>query len=480
VDPEWVLSLPEEVTVAAGPDGGLTLRGLRAPVVFRRLSAGLRDGLSRLAAPGDRGGRLAEHVRTVDGPAALARWYYELQSLARRRLLRLSVWAGSERLATLEPTAASFVLPAAGAGADQTWVLSRFAWTQRRGAVLVLESPLSPARIVLYDARVAALVHALARPGTAAEIGDRSGLPAEAVTSLLGLLAHTGAVCAVGANGPTEDADPALRCWQFHDLLFHARSREGRHDDPVGATFPQAGRLDPPPACRPETAPGIALDVPDLARLERQDPPFAVVQERRQSVRRYGAEPITDRQLGEFLYRVARVKEHRHEEVATAAGPVSMDFALRPYPAGGALYELEVYVVVQACRGLSPGLYRYDGLGHQLVPRAGPSAEMARLLSDTGLSAGIEPAGLQVLLVLAARLPRLAWKYTGLAYALVLKHVGVVYQTMYLAATAMSLAPCAIGIGDSDLFARAAGVDYYAETSVGEFLLGSLPDSGDV
>jgi oxazoline/thiazoline dehydrogenase len=44
---------------------------------------------------------------------------------------------------------------------------------------------------------------------------------------------------------------------------------------------------------------------------------------------------------------------------------------------------------------------------------------------------------------------------------------------MYLVATAMNLAPCGIGIGDSDLFAKAAGCNYYAETSVGEFVLGS-------
>jgi hypothetical protein len=44
---------------------------------------------------------------------------------------------------------------------------------------------------------------------------------------------------------------------------------------------------------------------------------------------------------------------------------------------------------------------------------------------------------------------------------------------MYLTATAMGLAPCAIGGGDADLFARAAGTDYCAESSVGEFLLGT-------
>ncbi len=63
-----------------------------------------------------------------------------------------------------------------------------------------------------------------------------------------------------------------------------------------------------------------------------------------------------------------------------------------------------------------------------------------------------------------------------MAYALVLKHVGVVYEAMYLAATAMNLAPCALGSGDSDRFARVSGTDYYDETSVGEFLLGSRPD----
>lgn len=478
MDPTCVLSLPEYVIVAAQADGELTLLGLRSPVTLRQLSPGLFAALRRLAAPGQSAGQLAEHIRTVDGPAALARWYFHLQDLARRCLLRLAVHADGVRLATLEPTAPSFVLPPAGILPGRSYVLSRFAWMRRRGDVLALESPLSPARILLQDSRAIALVHALARPGTAAEVGGRVAvLPAEAVTALLGLLVHAGAACAVDAAGSTaEDADPALRCWQFHDLLFHARSRQGRHDDPAGATYPLAGHLDPPPALRPEAAAGaIALYRPDLERLKCQDPPFAFVQEHRRSVRKYADEPITDRQLGEFLYRVARVRDCKHMEVETPAGPVQMDFAPRPYPAGGALYELEVYAVVAACRGLSPGLYHYDGLGHRLVCRAGRTAEVERLLQSAALAVGLQATEPQVLLVLAARLPRVAWKYTGLAYALVLKHVGVVFQTMYLAATAMGLAPCAVGLGDSDLFAQATDADYYAETSVGEFLLGSAP-----
>ena len=78
-----------------------------------------------------------------------------------------------------------------------------------------------------------------------------------------------------------------------------------------------------------------------------------------------------------------------------------------------------------------------------------------------------------MLITLASRFQRLSWKYAAMAYATTLKNVGVVYQTMYLVATAMGLAPCALGGGNADRFAAAAGAEYCAESSVGEFLLGS-------
>ena len=61
----------------------------------------------------------------------------------------------------------------------------------------------------------------------------------------------------------------------------------------------------------------------------------------------------------------------------------------------------------------------------------------------------------------------------GIAYATTLRHTGVLYQTMYLVATAMGLAPCGLGNGDADLSARVLGLDYLQESSVGDFLLGT-------
>jgi SagB-type dehydrogenase family enzyme len=155
-----------------------------------------------------------------------------------------------------------------------------------------------------------------------------------------------------------------------------------------------------------------------------------------------------------------------------------MAMTSRPYPAAGGLYEMELYPVVRRCRGLDVGLYHYDPLNHRLGRVCGLVSPVEQLLDGAGLAAGIDRERLQVLIVLAARFGRLSWKYSSIAYALTLKNVGVLYESMYLTATAMGLAPCAIGAGDADLFAQASGGDYYAEASVGEFLLGSRRHGG--
>jgi len=207
--------------------------------------------------------------------------------------------------------------------------------------------------------------------------------------------------------------------------------------------------------------------------VAQSDPPFARVHEARRSVREYGERPLTVRQIGEFLYRVGRVADYWEDELHAPRGSVRLASAARPYAAGGGLYELDLYVLVQRCADLDRGLYCYDPERHALHEKAAARADLEALLADASTATGIPPGELQVLVIVAARFQRVAWKYASIAYSIVLKDVGVLYDTMYLVATAMGLAPCAVGCGNADLFARAAGLDYYAQTSVGEFLLGS-------
>jgi SagB-type dehydrogenase family enzyme len=460
----------EGVSASADGQGTLVVHGPAVRVALRQLPQAILDAAGRFDPPGEDQDRLCELIGG-DGNGLLARWYYCLERLTRLGLLCHVACAGGARLATLVAVSPYFVSRPGQVVAGRRYVLPRFAYLRRQGREAVLESPLAHARMILNDGRATALVGALAAPGTAAELAERvRGLSVEAVAGVLTLLLQAGMLDEEG----NEDA-PALQTWEFHDLLFHARSRRGRFDAPYGGTFRLADRLAPPPALKPAVA-GEAHELyrPDLDRLEQNDPPLARVQARRRSVREFdGGRPITAAQLGEFLFRVARVTGHHEGEVTTPRGPVCLEFAPRPYPAGGSLYELELYAVIQTCTDLAPGLYHYDPARHRLIRLRGRTAEVAALLRDAAGSTGVPEDNVQVLLILAARFARVAWKYESIAYALTLKHVGVVYQTMYLAATAMGLAPCAIGGGDADLFARAAGTDYCAETSVGEFLLGT-------
>ena len=234
----------EGVSASADGEGTLVVHGPAVRVSFRQLPGAILDAAGRFAPPGEDQVRLCKLIQG-DGNGALARWYYCLERLTQRGLLCHVACAGLTRLATLVAVSPYFVSRPGQVVAGRRHVLPRFAYLRRQGTEAVLESPLAHARIILNDCRVAALVGALAAPATAEELAERVGaLPAEAVAGVLTLLLKAGMLDEAGNE---EDA-PALQTWEFHDLLFHARSRRGRFDAPYGGTFRLADRLAPPPA----------------------------------------------------------------------------------------------------------------------------------------------------------------------------------------------------------------------------------------
>jgi SagB-type dehydrogenase family enzyme len=332
--------------------------------------------------------------------------------------------------------------------------ISRFSLLRAGNEGLLMESPLAHVVLVLHDPRALAVIAALASGG----ITDVAGELRDAVTTVL--LEHS------FATGREGEEDFTHLMWAPHELWFHARSRAGRHDLPYGGTYWAESLADPPPVVRPSRGtPAISLFQPDLVALRRDDPTLTTVLEDRHSVRDHDdSVPLTLRQLGEFLFRTARVRHTMREG--------RNELSDRPYPSGGACHELEIYLVVRNVDGVEPGLYHYNPAGHSLETVAGPAKPLTAL-SELARISSLMTTPPQVTLVIAARPGRVMWKYQSMAYALTLKHVGVLYQVMYSVATAMGLAACALGGGDSDAFAAATGLSYLAETSVGEFILGS-------
>ena len=105
------------------------------------------------------------------------------------------------------------------------------------------------------------------------------------------------------------EGDDNLVLWDFHDLLFHTRSTEGRQANPLGGLYPYAGLIPPPPAVRPRW-PGKAIDLRKVSATPSETPsPFARLLHERHSTRDFDdTQPITLAELARFLDSTARIQ----------------------------------------------------------------------------------------------------------------------------------------------------------------------------
>ena len=196
--------------------------------------------------------------------------------------------------------------------------------------------------------------------------------------------------------------------------------------------------------------------------------PIAKLLRERHSTRSFDDQrPITLAELSQFLDGTARVLSRSDTKLDLDEG----GHTVRPYPSAGAAYELELYLAVNRCEGLPRGFYHYDAGNHMLATIGVPGNELEALLSGAEYAMGA-PAAPQILITIAARFGRVSWKYSSIAYALILKDVGVLLQALYLMATDMGLGGCAIGIANIDLFAKMTGVEFHVEGPVGQFAIG--------
>ena len=369
----------------------------------------------------------------------------------------------------IEPQVAGYWPQTPKLGNADVLVLSRFAYLRRRGNEMVLELPRAAALFRICDPKIAAALAVLATPQRAGQL-RQDGFAIELLALLVDcriLFTADGA-----ANLRAAEGDRDLVLWDFHDLLFHARSTPGRHANPLGGTFPYAGVSPPLPAVR-RPWPGKTIDLRELspAHAETHSPVAKLLRERH-SVRSFdSARPITLPELARFLDGTARVVSRWESRIDLGgAGPV-VAYAARPYPAGGAAYELELYLAVGQCDGLPRGFYHYDAGGHALVAIDVRMQDLDALLAEARFSMDA-PAAPQIAITIAARFGRISWKYSALAYALILKDAGVLIQTLYLMATGMGLGGCAIGSTNIDLFAKMTGIEFHVEGPVGQFALG--------
>src|SRR5712671_6150433 len=235
--------LAGHVALAARPDGAIDAcfdgvsvgLGKFGAAVAKRAQA-LRTGLPL--------GALASGGRTIDKDL-----HRLVRRLAGHGLLEYGFGSPGEDQVVIEPQVADYWprVPKLGEADD-----------------LVLESPRAEALFSIRDPEIAAILAMLSTPQPIKRLRRRAGFPGLA---LLGLLVDCKILLKIKAGNRglrAAEGDPDLVLWDFHDLLFHARSTEGRHANPMGGLYSYADRMAPLPAVRPRW-PGEKIDLGEPA-----------------------------------------------------------------------------------------------------------------------------------------------------------------------------------------------------------------------
>ncbi len=103
-----------------------------------------------------------------------------------------------------------------------------------------------------------------------------------------------------------EESDKFIPLWEFHDLLFHSRSRLGRHNYPYGGTFQFMDKIEIDPVIKPKTNfTSIQLPISSIEYIGETS--LQKLLEIRRSVRKHGKFPITIIDLSKFLYHSAKI-----------------------------------------------------------------------------------------------------------------------------------------------------------------------------
>jgi SagB-type dehydrogenase family enzyme len=456
----WLSLLPRVRCHLCGDE--LVLKTGRDRVTYRNLTPALIEAFATLTTTGEYESELHDGVSQRD-PESISKLCYYLHNLDSHGWLARSYRIQGSSLMTVLPLSNRFVFAEATIDPETRYSLCRFAYIRREAQQLVMQSPLTQASVALFGHRAAAIPFLLTRPNQARELYVQND---DLRMGCLQLLLRAGMVRAEKQKVSSSEK------WNFHDLLLHRSSRSASMSEPAQGHYPYAGRITPPPALKP-MAP---MRWVDLRRSENTSQPKRRPDDaevRRDPLTPQPAPRMTLHDLDRLLWRAAHVRGTAELDVETARGIVPVDFAPRPYPNGGSLYELEIYVVVNRCEDLASALYYYDPMYHRLGLIFQTSDAVKSFLDDSARSAGILIAEVEVLIIVTARYERRAWKYVSTAYSNVHKNAGVLCATFELLAGDVGLACQSTRSVNGRYFCRMAALDPYLEAPVAYCVLGA-------
>lgn len=178
---------------------------------------------------------------------------------------------------------------------------------------------------------------------------------------------------------------------------------------------------------------------------------------KRKSERKFNNKPITFQDFSDLL------------SYGGGISHLQGNFQFRTYPSGGALYPLEIYILVNNVDGLARGLYHFNVRSNCLEQLK------TRNMKSEAIKLGIRDQGFfdsAVTILVSAVFKRTTYKYGNRGYRFVLMEVGHLLQNISLIATSLGIGSCDIGGYQDDEDNQFLNIDGVNEAIVGEMILG--------
>ncbi len=254
------------------------------------------------------------------------------------------------------------------------------------------------------------------------------------------------------------ERDDTLRAhhWRPLSALAHTFSRWRDVRTETGMQAPSFQELldsygPPPPSTVEHDGSGPALKLPAVASDRLDEILFQRYTGRNFDTQATLPLPVAAR----LLQRAFGAQEERQ------VGPHA-NVLKKTSPSGGSLHPVEAYLLAQRIDGVTPGLYHYHPLAHELRPLQTMDSEQAAALALQMVADQQWFADAPMQVVMVARLERSFWKYRNhhKAYKALALDAGHLSQTFYLLATEAGMpAFITAAVNDIDI-ERVLGLDH--------------------
>jgi SagB-type dehydrogenase family enzyme len=224
---------------------------------------------------------------------------------------------------------------------------------------------------------------------------------------------------------------------------FHEETSNG-DQGPKGTGHTRGRQLPPYKTC-PES-PKVILPPPADDSVT-----VGVAITARESVRAFSDQPVTLSELSRILISATGLTQPWNTR------------AHRATASAGALYPIELYIVVAKVESLETGLYHFQVEDTSLAP-----VKPGDFSSDIHEACGGQDAvgSSPITVVIAARFERVTQKYADRGYRYVYMESGAVSQNIYLQATALGMGTVVVGSFNDDAVNELLGIDGHEEAAL--------------